>query len=258
MKLRECYPETELQDNVSAETALEKCREAAEACGYVHADISVYAMRLEDLQNTEKQIDTYLNVQCGAPDPAYMPVSQEDQWELQKKIYEAQNSEDTKLQNDLQNQLEELQEKSDDISYIPWEKKDEAYLLIYRPVLDGLVIDSTEQMLRIVYVPFTDTIVYLQGTAPFTIQKKQNTALISRNQAVSTALMELGVEDPAQFAAEKMTLVYAVRAVQIQGADPTIDPCWRIDYVRKDRQSDNTGTIYIDAVTGMVSQYSVF
>ena len=117
---------------------------------------------------------------------------------------------------------------------------------------------STEQMLRIVYVPFTDTIVYLQGTAPFTIQKKQNTALISRNQAVSTALMELGVEDSAQFAAEKMTLVYAVRAVQIQGADPTIDPCWRIDYVRKDRQSDNTGTIYIDAVTGMVSQYSVF
>ena len=70
--------------------------------------------------------------------------------------------------------------------------------------------------------------------------------------------MELGVEDSAQFAAEKMTLVYAVRAVQIQGADPTIDPCWRIDYVRKDRQSDNTGTIYIDAVTGMVSQYSVF
>ena len=258
MKLRECYPETELQDNVSSETALEKCREAAEACGYVHADISVYAMRLEDLQNTEKQIDTYLNVQCGAPDPAYMPVSQEDQWELQKKIYEAQNSEDTKLQNDLQNQLEELQEKSDDISYIPWEQKDEAYLLIYRPVLDGLVIDSTEQMLRIVYVPFTDTIVYLQGTAPFTIQKKQNTALISRNQAVSTALMELGVEDSAQFAAEKMTLVYAVRAVQIQGADPTIDPCWRIDYVRKDRQSDNTSTIYIDAVTGMVSHDSVF
>ena len=108
------------------------------ACGYKDADVQVYAMTKEALNRVCK----INNTTTAAPDPNfYHPFSEAEKWRLNKERQEALEKEDTDLVQSIEQKMTELNE----ISYIQWEKKDEAYLLIYRPYVNNLLVDGWGQ-----------------------------------------------------------------------------------------------------------------
>ena len=69
--------------------------------------------------------------------------------------------------------IEQKMTELNEISYIQWEEKDEAYLLIYRPYVNNLLVDGWGQTLVIVYVPQLEKVVLVKGYSPVQVSKKQ-------------------------------------------------------------------------------------
>lgn len=131
------FPKEDLK-SCTREEAIKQCEKYAVACGYKDADVQVYAMTKEALNRVCK----INNTTTAAPDPNfYHPFSEAEKWRLNKERQEALEKEDTDLVKSIEQKMTELNE----ISYIPWEKKDEAYLLIYRPYVNNLLVDGWGQ-----------------------------------------------------------------------------------------------------------------
>lgn len=242
------FPREDL-DSVTREEAVKACEIYADACGYADADVSVFAMTKEALETVRSEN----HIEIGAPDPDYRQLfSEEESWKIIMQINDAEKNGDDELVQELQNMLNQ----PDEMQYIPWEKKDEAYLLVYRPYLNGLVVDGFGQMLTLVYVPKLGRVVRAEGHTPFQVCGVEERELISKEKALSAAMLSLGFEDINEIEILSITLVYSIRATQIGNSDPTMNPCWKIDYRHPNMYFRDSGSIRIDAVTGLVSQFS--
>lgn len=241
------FPKEDLK-SCTREEAIKQCEKYAVACGYKDADVQVYAMTKEALNRVCK----INNTTTAAPDPNfYHPFSEAEKWRLNKERQEALEKEDTDLVQSIEQKMTELNE----ISYIQWEKKDEAYLLIYRPYVNNLLVDGWGQTLVIVYVPQLEKVVLVKGYSPVQVSKKQEKKLISKEVAISTAMLDKGIEDVSKFKIKSIELVYSTRAVQFEADEPSMNPCWKINYSYPEMAEDDEGSIWIDAVTGFVSKY---
>lgn len=93
---------------------------------------------------------------------------------------------------------------------LPWKKEHEAMVLYYRSEINGLLMDSHESGLEIVYVPYMDKIVLIKGNVPC-----QQTAvskiseLISKEAAVSQVAQTLGIRTQDDIQIDAVSLVYA-------------------------------------------------
>lgn len=241
------FPKEDLK-SCTREEAIKQCEKYAVACGYKDADVQVYAMTKEALNRVCK----INNTTTAAPDPNfYHPFSEAEKWRLNKERQEALEKEDTDLVQSIEQKMTELNE----ISYIQWEEKDEAYLLIYRPYVNNLLVDGWGQTLVIVYVPQLEKVVLVKGYSPVQVSKKQEKKLISKEVAISTAMLDKGIEDVSKFKIKSIELVYSTRAVQFEADEPSMNPCWKINYSYPEMAEDDEGSIWIDAVTGFVSKY---
>ena len=71
--------------------------------------------------------------------------------------------------------------------------------MIYRPYVNNLLVDGWGQTLVIVYVPQLEKAVLVKGYSPVQVSKKQEKKLISKEVAISTAMLDKGIEDVSKF-----------------------------------------------------------
>lgn len=103
--------------------------------------------------------------------------------------------------------------------------------------------------------PQLEKAVLVKGYSPVQVSKKQEKKLISKEVAISTAMLDKGIEDVSKFKIKSIELVYSTRAVQFEADEPSMNPCWKINYSYPEMAEDDEGSIWIDAVTGFVSKY---
>ena len=241
------FPKEDLK-SCTREDAIQKCEKYALACGYADADVQVYAMTKDALNRVSKENHT----STGAPDPNYnQTFSEAKKWELNSERNAALEKNDSNKVQSIEQKMSEMSV----ISYIPWEEKDEAYLLIYRPYINGVLVDGWGQTLVIVYVPRLEKAVLVVGNSPVRVDHMQEKKLISKELALSTAMLELGIEDTSKVKIKSVQLVYSTRAVLFEVEEPSMNPCWKVDYEYLGMPKDDEGSIWIDAVTGFVSRY---
>ena len=258
--LRDILPDEGLV-SYSKENAIADCSEVISACGYGDADISAYALSLERIEAL-RNMKGISEIAPDAPDPAVVPATLEEIYSLRLKIQEAEEAGDQSSMEELKLCEQTLWENRnmDKKTGLPWKKEDEGLLLICRPKLNGLVMDSFVQWLEIICAPGKG-IIYASAHAPY-IQKgmPEQTELITKEKAAAVALQLLGLEDAEELEIFGASMVYAVRATQAAEEDPTVSPCWRLDcrllVKRAGMDSDRSFTIWIDAVTGVQSRYS--
>ena len=153
---RQLCPDENL-DTCTKEQAIEACSKYAQACGYGSDSIS-------------------------APGEGFDIVTKGQVEELRD---EGKDEEAEKMDNQLHSATGRG---------LPWKKEHEAMVLYYRSEINGLLMDSHESGLEIVYVPYMDKIVLIKGNVPC-----QQTAvskiseLISKEAAVSQVAQTLGI-----------------------------------------------------------------
>ena len=257
--LRDILPEEELPD-CSREDAVAACSEAMAACGYQDADISVYALSLKRIEEL-RETGGLSVIMPDAPDPSVMPSTLEDIYKTKFLVQAAEKDGNQEKAQELRLQEAKLWEQIniDKKTGLPWEKKHEGFLIICRPRLDGLVMDSLVQRMEIIYVPETG-IVYVSANTPYRQKGTSEQAdLITAEKAITATMQLLGLEEE-ELEVIDTSLVYSVRATQAASEDPTVNPCWRVDYrmlVKRAGTSTGRGaTIWIDAVTCVQSRYS--
>ena len=141
---------------------------------------------------------------------------------------------------------------------LPWKKEHEAMVLYYRSEINGLLMDSHESGLEIVYVPNMDKIVLISGYTPYEqIADSETNELISEKVAMSQAAQTLGIRTQDDIQIDAVSLVYAM---QYAGTDQMCAvPAWKVDYVLKNvdenTQIRDPGSLLIDAVSGFVADY---
>lgn len=234
--MRSIFPLEDI-DTCSREEAIAFCQPYAEACGYLDADISVYAMTLESLENISEK---FYNGHTAPQDGLHIMMRRE-YWE---KVEAGEMTE------------EEMSELRYPTSFAPWEKKHEAMLLVYRPYINGLIMDSQDsQILIIVYAPYYNGIVFAEGYVPNEeLEVSSVETLISKEKAVSKLITSIGANSQEDIMVSNISLVYSARSSRANLALP----CWRIDYTypeHYDNMGINQYTILIDAVDGQVSKF---
>lgn len=239
--LRNAYPEDSLE-SCTREEVLAACQPYADACGYADADVQVYAMSLEMLQKNSEA-----KGEISAPGPGFEVVTYGE-------IAEAENAGEEEKAEAFKNQMYSATKRG-----ISWQKKDEAFLIIYRPYLNGLVVDSFLQRMTLIYAPQYQKVVYAEAYAPFSVlDTGDETKLISKETAVSETMLSLGAESEEDMTVNHIELVYSVRGEEL-AEDGTVSPCWRIDYDLKKGSEEamhmDGGTTLINAIDGHVSTY---
>ncbi len=252
------YPEEELE-NCPSEEALKACEPLAVACGYKDAQVNVYAMRKEVMNNyseeTRINVDTFF---VNAPDPNYKYV---DTRELEKQLEKADKDRNQELANKLQAEINELTGGGgnyfDPEKRIFWTDRTEAYLVIYRSVLNGGLFDTTVYDMVCIYVPSYERVVYADVKSTLVVADTlEAVELITQEEAVEEMLRVLQLDSAEGVTVTGISMVYSPRIEQLE-TDKTVDPCWRIDYelsqelLRSNHKfDDNDGTIMINAVDG--------
>lgn len=238
-------------DTCSKEEVIEICKPYADVCGYGEADVNVYAMTYECLE----EFNNYLGGIMSAPGEGYERLSDEEFSAYMEKVEAGEMS------------MEEFNEISQlaNARGLPWEKKYEALLLCYRPYINGKIVDSYKQCMILVYVPYYERIVYAEAYIPYELEEIANTVpILSQEEAVSKVMNVIGIKSQDDLKIDSISLVYSVYASRTAWAAEddstawTLNPCWRIDYTRVDKP-DALGveqdTKVIDAVDGIVAQY---
>lgn len=252
--MRAFYPEENL-DTCTKEEAIAFCQPYAEAFGYGEAEVSVYAMTLECLN----EINESNNNLFSAPGPGFERITFEVRDEWASAISAGEKT------------LEEFMEMARDGHLAPgrgfeWEKKYEAMLLYYRPYLNGRIVDSYRQVMRIIYVPYYNRVVQLTSLLPYKMQEvASEEILVSPDEAVNTVLANIGASSPEDIIIDNISLVYSLRFSNLQLAKEsqdnfyTVNPCWRIDYTREEYEDEygmDKYTLVIDAIDGIVNYYN--
>lgn len=250
-RLMEWFPEGEI-DSCSSAEAIDICAPLAEACGFGEAQVTAYAMTLEGIQ----EASTFLNEEGdpfkSAPNPEYEYITGD-------QIRAAMESGNEKL-------AVELLEKRTSVvnSGIPWTKEHEAYLLVYYPRMNELVLDSKMHGMWCIYVPMYGRVVAMEATSPLVLTgTEENESLISKKEAVEEVVRILNLESLDDITIKNISLVYSPRNKQVDKENETkvINPCWRIDYaidedkMTLDQLQSDDGTILINAVDGRETEY---
>lgn len=256
------YPKGELE-SCSVEKAIEECAPIAEACGYSDAQVDVYVMKSDVLNNyLEETRITIPGIVFSAPDPNF---DYNYVYELEDKIKAAKVTNDNDLLRSLRKEY---------VSYtmsdtkIEWTERNDAYLIAYRSYLNGRLLDSPigYYCLICIYVPTYGKVVYATGDQSLVLTETcQEIQLFSKEEALEEALRVLKIQSTKDITITEISMVYAPRYLQV---DPeleirTIDPCWRIDYVLSEKllleqpalYYNDDGTIMINAVDGKENKF---
>lgn len=230
-------------DICSKEQAIEACSKYAQACGYgSDCDITVYAFTLDAIE----KVNEVFADSISAPGEGFDIVTKGQVEELRD---EGKDEEAEKMDDQLHSATGRG---------LPWKKEHEAMVVYYRSKLNGMLLDSHDAGLEIVYVPYIDKIVLITGHVPC-----QQTAvskiseLISKEAAVSQVAQTLGVRTQDDIQIDAVSLVYAM---QYAGTDQLCAiPSWKVDYVLKNADENtkirDSGSLWIDAVSGFVADY---
>lgn len=235
---RQLHPLEDL-DTCSKEEAIAFCAPYAKVLGYEEAEVEVYAWTLDFLQ------DETLIVHSGAPDENWQFSTRQQVWD---ELEDSGMSEDEILIEYLTRQSELVRGDA------PWEKKHEALCLIYRPYFNGLQMVSRSQYLLLIYVPYYEEIVYGRVIFPFQAGEVLGEyPLISKEKAISNAMVGTNSNSSTNFIVDDITLVYTMvyREPEIddENADwRRLEPCWKIDYSK----GTTKNTIFIDAIDGFI------
>lgn len=242
--MRQLLPFEEI-DTCSKEEVLEICAAYAQILGYGDGEAEVYALTLDYLESTA-QLDSSA-IYAGAPDESYEGAPDESYEGVSLKQIEEER---TKGNEDLANEWE-IERKSIYQREIPWEKKHEALYVVYRPYIHGKLMYSRNQALKMIYVPYYQQIIYVEGRKPYCeVGILRQEELISREQAVSAAMIARNMNENSNFKVRDISLVYT------QGYEVTGDtrktiavPSWKIDY-SSGAGEETQATIFINAVNG--------
>ena len=230
-------------DICSKEQAIEACSKYAQACGYgSDCDITVYAFTLDAIE----KVNEVFADSISAPGEGFDIVTKGQVEELRD---EGKDEEAEKMDDQLHSATSRG---------LPWKKEHEAMVVYYRSKLNGMLLDSHDAGLEIVYVPYIDKIVLITGHVPC-----QQTAvskiseLISKEAAVSQVAQTLGIRTQDDIQIDAVSLVYAM---QYAGTDQLCAiPSWKVDYVLKNADENtkirDSGSLWIDAVSGFVADY---
>lgn len=211
--LRKAYPEDEL-DACSKEEVLRYCQPYAEFMGYKEADVTVYAMTQEILEDVRKKFN------AGAP----------------VRGAEKATGSDDEVAN----------------ASVAWTKEDEAYYIIYKPYLGGRIMESVSQILEIIYVPKYKKIVYANGQMPWLADKKTEEMILPSKTAVEKVKQLHGARSDKEIKIEKTSLVYSLNWDFTREKKASL--CWRVDYELKNSAQYKGNQAFraklVDAVTG--------
>lgn len=239
---RQLCPDENL-DTCTKEQAIEACSKYAQACGYgSDCDITVYAFTLDAIEKVNKVFADSIS----APGEGFDIVTKGQVEELRD---EGKDEEAEKMDEQLHSATSRG---------LPWKKEHEAMVLYYRSEINGLLMDSHESGLEIVYVPYMDKIVLISGYTPYEqIADSETNELISEKVAMSQAAQTLGIRTQDDIQIDAVSLVYAM---QYAGTDQMCAvPAWKVDYVLKNvdenTQIRDPGSLLIDAVSGFVADY---
>ena len=228
---------------MTKEQAIEACSKYAQACGYgSDCDITVYAFTLDAIEKVNKVFADSIS----APGEGFDIVTKGQVEELRD---EGKDEEAEKMDDQLHSATGRG---------LPWKKEHEAMVLYYRSEINGLLMDSHESGLEIVYVPYMDKIVLISGYTPYEqIADSETNELISEKVAMSQAAQTLGIRTQDDIQIDAVSLVYAM---QYAGTDQMCAvPAWKVDYVLKNvdenTQIRDPGSLLIDAVSGFVADY---
>lgn len=254
-RLMELYPEEDLE-SCSREEAIAFCAPLAKACGYGDAQVNVYAMTKEVLNDFPERAKAF---DMGKElDP---PYSNSEPTITMAEIRKAEEAGDEKLANELRaKREEELARKTEE-----WTDETEAYLVVYRSVLNGRLFDTTEFAMMCVYVPAYQKVVWVEGQrSSKVVETLEEVELISEEEALAEALRVIKVDSVEKITLKGISMVYSPRYEQAGThlKRRIVDPCWRIDYQLSDELKENAtvayhndGTVLINAVDGRENKY---
>ena len=228
--MKHLFPEEDLE-GCSREEVIAICTPLANACGFGDAQVSVYTIKHEIMNNYAKEAHVDISGYNGS----------ESEWNA-KQIGAPEN-------RDM------------------WTEKDDAYILVYQPILNGRLLDSKYYQCVFIYVPERESVVYVEtGRSLVVTETLEPVELITKDNALMEVMRLLEIKSTDDIIFKGVSMVYSPRYDQ---ANETlerriIDPCWRIDYemneeIRKKhygRYYLDDGTIMINAIDGKVNQYA--
>jgi len=241
---RERFPEEELE-NCTKEEALAFCRPYADLLGYDESLAEVYAVTLDIIKDIEENLQER-GIYVSAPVPGYI-----EKRLTKEEVRQAKETGGNTAVYALMSQNGETQR-------IPWEKKDECFVVMYRQMCDGILIDDASFDMAIVYAPQYEYPVILQGG--FAVEKIEDMelkAVLTSEDAVGKVLTYKGVESLEEMHIEDVEPVYRTVHIQEESYEDVVclAPYWGVTYHMENERKTLTAdaeVIYIDAVYGEV------
>lgn len=254
-RMIDLYPEKDL-DSAAREEAIAFCAPLAEACGYGDAQVNVYAITKETMNNYSQLARAYVEPALKRPPYA----------EFEKTVTLADIMAATKAGNEeLAEELKAIMEAEQNQEIPPWTDESEGYLLVYRTVLNRRLMDCTYFSMWCVYMPAYQKVVYAYGERSMEVTETlEEVNLISEEEALAEALRVAKIDSVDKITLKRISMVYSPRYDQarVELERRIVDPCWRIDYELNDELKNNAtvalyddGTILINAVDGRENKY---
>lgn len=215
--LRQIFKDDDLE-NCSKEEALQYCTPYAELLGYKedNSEVEVYAITYEQIKN---QTDVYAPIKG--------------------------------LENKKILSIDELSELESDYA---WSEEDEALYVVYKPIINDLIMDSEYCFLEMIYVPGYEKIVFAKGEIPWKVKEILKTEeLISKERAIAEALLVNHIQKQEEVEIADAELVYSSNIEDLE-KEKKLTLCWRVNIKRKDNaqysEADAYTTTLVNAVTG--------
>lgn len=135
-----------------------------------------------------------------------------------------------------------------------WRDTDRVVYVVYRPVINGRELSSTNENLHMIYQPDRDKVVYAQGLAPWkivSIEKKDG--MISEQEAIASAKTIKQVRGDSDVQILGTELLYS-QDFTVLRKNWTLSLCYRVNMKllnRKDKKGNEAYcTALVDAFTG--------
>jgi len=239
------YPEEDL-DVCTKEEAIEACRPYMELIGYEDAEVTSFAITMEAIEKAQSRWEA-ADTKISAPGPGFvMPTMREynELWfegKQEDEIYEILG-----------------------IDYIPaedrgieWSKKDEAFMLIYQPYINGTLIESTQMLAVVIYAPQYSQPVYISALVPPVIDEViEEGKLVSREAAMEELMLSYWVESLNDIQVKSMELASSIVLTEdperVAGKRYQMTPSWEITFQLKDRLEAYEQTVLVDALSGNI------
>ncbi len=245
-QLRLVFPDEDLED-YSKEDAIVFCGDYVKYLGYGDIEPEVYAVPLEKIQSI---VESMPYTADWAPVPGFTRtlITQEE--------YDAVVERDGEFaaQNFMYEWAQPLQE-----SQIPWSKKDEAFILLYRGAYEGVPIPSRE--LSILWSPQYDKPIYIEcAMIDEEVLCLEETLPVTSDEAVAKLMIHKGVDVLEDIEIKSVRPVYYSEPTEHEtlGEVSLLTPYWEIWYQLRERKEETvgamSGTARIHAVYGDVTE----